>query len=561
VAQILSKNQVVRPCLALRRSQPAKKYNEENGSMKISRRQLLGTAAAATAASVLPFGIGSAYANTPLLKVIPHADLKIVDPIWTTGYISRNHGYMIYDTLFAMDAELNPQPQMVDTYETSSDGLVWTFKLRDGLAWHDGPPVTAEDCVVSLTRWGKRDGMGQRLFTVISKLEAADDKTIVMTLSKPYGLVLQSLGKISSNVPFMMPKRIAETDASEQIKESIGSGPFIFKAEEWVPGSKVVYIRNEKYVPRKEPPSSAAGGKVAKADRVEWITIGDPTTAMNALVSGEVDYWEQVPPDLAPLVDGNEGVKTAVLDNLGSMGMARFNSLVGPTANEKLRLAIAKGFKQVDFLQSAIGNPDYFKVSASIYPAGSTFASDAGAELVDGDMDAAKKMVAESGYKGEKVVVLQSTDNPILSAFSLVAAEKMRAMGINVDLQAMDWSTVLSRRASKDDMDHGGWSIFFTWWIGGDSIHPLANVQFGGNGEKGWFGWANDDQLEQLRNQFAEATDPAKQKEIAAAVQKRIFEIASFANLGTFFVPCGYSEQVTGMIQSPVQFFWNMDKA
>jgi peptide/nickel transport system substrate-binding protein len=154
---------------------------------------------------------------------------------------------------------------------------------------------------------------------------------------------------------------------------------------------------------------------------------------------------------------------------------------------------------------------------------------------------------------------MQATDIPLLSAFALVAAEKMRKIGINVDLQAMDWSTVISRRASKSPATEGGWNIFVTWWIGGDSVHPLAGVQFGGNGEKGWFGWAKDEKLEAARDAFAKATDPAEQKKIAGEVQKRIYEIGAFANLGTFFVPCGYRESVTGMIKSPVQFFWNME--
>src|SRR5215510_678451 len=176
------------------------------------------------------------------LTIIPHADLKNTDPIWTTAYITRNHGYMIYDTLFSLDEKFQPQPQMVDTWNVSTDGVKYTFTLRAGLKWHDGAPVRAADCVASIKRWGKRDGMGQKLM-------------------EPYGLVLQSLGKLSSNVPFMMPERVAQTDAFTQIKENIGSGPFKFVQDEWVPGSKVVYVRNPDYVPRAEPPSYAAGGK------------------------------------------------------------------------------------------------------------------------------------------------------------------------------------------------------------------------------------------------------------------------------------------------------------
>jgi len=528
--------------------------------MKLTRRDLLAGAAALSATSVLPFAIGGAGAAAKsLLKIIPHADLKVIDPIWTTGYISRNHGYMVYDTLFAMDDNLKPQPQMVSTYEKSADGLTWQFKLRDGLSWHDGGPVTAEDCVQSLKRWALRDGMGQRLFAVVDKIGAPDARTIEMVLKAPYGLVLESIGKISSNVAFMMPKRVAETPGDQQIKEAIGSGPFVFKNAEWVPGSKAVYEKFAGYVPRPEPVSAAAGGKIARAERVEWLTIGDPTTAMNALISGEVDYWEQVPPDLVPVVSQAPGVKTEVLDNLGSMALARFNHLIAPTDNLLVRQAICKAFDQQDFLTAAIGNPEYFKVNPSVYPPASPMHTDEGAGLIAPSIEEAKALLAKSGYKGEKLVLMQATDISTLSALALVAAEKLRKIGINVDLQAMDWSTVISRRASKSPADQGGWNIFITWWIGGDSVHPLAGIQFGGNGEKGWFGWAKDEQVEASRDAFAKATDPAEQKKIAGDVQRRLYEIAAFANLGTFFVPCGYRETVTGMIKSPVQFFWNME--
>ena len=270
-----------------------------------ARRQIL-----ASAAILLPllFGSMSAAHGESVLRVIPHADLKNLDPIWTTAYISRNHGYLIYDTLFAMDESFQPQPQMVDTWTVSDDRLTWTFKLRDGLKWHDGADVTAEDCVASLQRWGQRDGMGQALLAATDSLGAPDANTIELILKEPYGLVLESIGKISSNVPFMMPKRMAETDAFEQIDEHIGSGPFMFKDDEWVPGSKVVYVKNPNYVPRSEPPSAAAGGKIAKVDRVEWTYFPDQTTAMNALISGEVDYFESPANDLMPILSANDDV-------------------------------------------------------------------------------------------------------------------------------------------------------------------------------------------------------------------------------------------------------------
>lgn len=525
--------------------------------MKLSRRAFVGGALAAP----LLGGPGFGQAKGSVLKVIPHADLKNIDPIWTTAYISRNHGYMVYDTLFAMDANLQPRPQMVDTWEAAADKKAWTFRLRDGLSFHDGKPVTAEDCVASLKRWGKRDGMGQSLFAAIESLTAKDAKTFEMKLARPFGLVLEAIGKISSNVPFIMPKALAETDPFQQISESIGSGPFIFRKEEWVPGSKVVYLKNPNYVPRKEPVSGAAGGKIAKVDRVEWLYIPDPTTSMNALMSGEVDYYEQVPGDLAPILAKAPGVKIEVLDPIGAQGMMRFNHLAKPTDNVLVRRAIMQAISQRDVLAAAIGNPEYYKICEPYFPCGSPLESNAGIDLIrPTSLDKAKQTLKQSGYNGEKVVILQPSDIPISNAFALVVGKACRDIGMTVDIQAMDWSSVTSRRAKKEPIEQGGWNMFPTWWIGGDLLNPLISAALIADPSKAWPGWPNDTQMEELRAQFAIAASADEQKKVAAEVQKRAIEIGTHANLGTYFVPVGYRNNVKGMIASPVQFFWNMEK-
>ncbi len=526
--------------------------------MSLSRRDLLAGTAATAATAALPSGPAQAQSKRNVLKVVPHANLQILDPIWTTGYISRNHGYMIYDTLFALDDNLKPQPQMVESLDVSGDRLRYVMKLRDGLSWHDGTAVTADDCVASLQRWGKRDGMGQRLMAVTDKLEADGSKNIVLTLKRPYGVVLDSIGKISSNVPFMMPKRVAETPADKQIEDTTGSGPFMFNKANWKPGNLAIYEKFKNYVPRKEAASSAAGGKIAKVDRVEWYTM-DANTAMNALMSGEIDYWEQVTPDLIDVLKKAPNVKIENLDPTGNMGWARFNHLVAPTNNPMVRQAIMKACKQDEFLKTAIGNPDYYKLCKSIYPCGTTYESDAG--FVDQNLADAKTLLKQSGYNGEELVILQPTDHPVLNPFCQVLAEQIRAIGINVKLQAMDWSTVLQRRASKEPNDKGGWNMFTTWWIGGDTVNPLTGVGFGATGEKGWFGWASDEEAIKMQDAFANAASPEDAKKAATALQQRLYANGHYVNLGMFFVPVGYRDSVKGMIRSPVQFFWNMEVA
>jgi len=520
----------------------------------------LGRAAVAAALAIpLAFGglTSKAEAET-VLRVIPHADLKNLDPIWTTAYISRNHGYMIYDTLFAMDEDFKPQPQMVDTWETSADGMTWTFVLRDGLKFHDGAPVTAEDVVASLTRWGARDGMGQQLFANIDTLVAQDDKTVVLTLASPFGLVLESIGKISSNVPFIMPKRVAETDPFEQISDYTGSGPFKFEADEWVPGSKVVYTKFEDYVPREEPASAAAGGKIAKVDKVVWQYFPDNTTAMNALMAGEVDYFEQPANDLAPLLAANPDITVEVNDPLGNIGFARFNHLLPPFDDADVRRAAIMAMKQEDYLAAAIGDPQFWMTCYSVYPCGTPLENDVGSDVMaTGDIDAAKAALEATDYDGTPVVIMQPTDVPVLSAFSLVTAEKLRNAGFEVKVEAMDWATLTSRRALREPVGEGGWNMFHTWWIGADVIDPMA-IAFSGNPDAGWFGWPTDEALEEARAAFAVAGTVDEKAALGADVQERLWAIGASAQLGQFFTPVAYRNNVKGLIKSPVQFFWNM---
>jgi hypothetical protein len=340
-----------------------------------------------TLAAALAFA-APAYAQTTL-KVTLHSDLKIVDPIWTTALISTHHGNMVYDTLFALDDKLEVKPQMVDKWEVSPDKLTWTFTLRDGLEWHDGQPVTAEDCVASLKRWGARDALGQQLMASVGELKAVDAKTFTMVLKQPFGLVLEALGKPSSTVPFMMPKRVAETDPFKQIDDYTGSGPFIFKKDEWKPGDKIVYVKNTKYKPRAEPPSMLAGGKVVKIDRVEWIAITDPLTAVNALQQGEIDLIEVPVPDLFPMLKADKNITLFGWNALGSQIIMRFNHLHPPFNNLKARQAAMYAIAQEDFLRAQVGNPEIYRVCNAPLVCGSPYEKSYGDLLIKPDYDKA----------------------------------------------------------------------------------------------------------------------------------------------------------------------------
>ena len=527
----------------------------------LSRRNFNRAIVAGAGAAMLPGAVRRALgAAKKTLKFIPQADLKNIDPIWTTAYITRNHGYLVYDTLFSMDDKLQVRPQMVDHHEVSKDGLTYTFVLRDGLKWHDGTPVVAKDCVASIARWGKRDAEGQKMMPVVAGMTAKDAKTFQLVFQRPYGLVLQSLGKIDSNVPFMMPERLAQTDPFKQVPEVIGSGPFKFIKSEWVPGAKVVYEKNEAYVPRNEPPSGLAGGKVVHVDRVEWQYIPDTQTAMNALNSGEVDYWEQVTAELVPLLQKNKDVTVAVLDPIGNQGWLRPNHLFPPFNNEKARQALLHMVDQKQYMEAAIGEGPYWRSCPAWFFCGTPNGTDVGAVPVKQDLALARKLLKESGYKGEPIVVMDPTDLAILHRVTLVTAQLLREIGGNVQVQAMDWSTLTSRRAKQDPPDKGGWNIFHTYAAGVGNDDPVANAGVGANCEKAWFGWPCDKKDEELRSAYAFATDPKKQKEIVVELQKYLSEFVPYVNYGQFFIPTGFRNNIKGIIKSPIPVFWNIEK-
>ena len=519
--------------------------------------------ACATAALVAVTGVavsGTAGAET-VLKVALHSDLKIIDPIWTTALISTHHGNMIYDTLFAVNDKLEVKPQMVDTWTVSPDKLTYSFVLRDGLEWHDGTPVTAEDCVASIRRWAAKDGMGQKLMSVVSELSAPDAKTIRMVLKEPYGLVLETLGKSSSNVAFMMPKRIADGDPNTQITDATGSGPFIFKKDEWKPGEKAVYVKNPKYKPRAEPASGLSGGKIAKVDRVEWITIPDQQTQVNALLNGEIDLIEFVPADLMPLLQKDKNIKTFVTNLAGRQFAMRFNVLHKPFDNAKVRQAVLYALDQKPFLDANVGDPQYYRECRSLFPCGSPLESTRGwDDKVRGNVGKARELLKEAGYDGSPVVLMHQTDTANHNQLATVAKPQLEAAGFKVDLQSMDWQTLVSRRTKKDAIAQGGWSAFFTSWGSPDVLTPVSAAFLNASCDKATFGWPCDESLEKLRDQFAKETDPTKQKAIAEQVQLRVIEYPTHVILGQFTQPTGLRTNIDGLLHTPALALWNVEK-
>ncbi len=525
---------------------------------ELNRRQFLAGTTAAAAALTLGAPYVQAQKRGGTLRVIPHADLKVIDPVWTTAYITRNYSYMVYDTLFATDANLQVKPQMVEKYSLSADQMKWSFTLRDGLKWHDGQPVTAEDCVVSLQRWGKRDPLGQRLFAATGKLQAVDKKTFALELAEPFGLVLEALGKPSSNVPFIMPARIAATSENEQIKEVIGSGPYKFLKGEWQPGHQVVYERNPDYVPRNENPSGAAGGKRVYLDRVLWRYIPDAATSAVALEAGEVDYYEFPAIDFIPRLEKNPNVTLFITDPRGNQGWLRPNHLHPPFNNKKARQALLYLVNQEMVLQGTIGHARYYRTCPAYFMCGGGLPYESAVGAPKPDLNRARQLLKEGGYDGRPVVLMDPTDYPSIHGATLVIRELLSQAGVNVDLQAVDWSTLISRRAKKDPVAQGGWNLFVTWWISADVMHPAVNAGVNGACDRAWFGWYCSEQIEKLRSDWVRATDPARRKQIVDEIQKLAYDEVPYALWGQFVQPTAFRKNVRGVLNFACAVFWNI---
>jgi len=527
----------------------------------IRRRRFVATAAGLVAAAAAPPARAQRAPDARVLRFVPQANLTSLDPIWTTAAVTENHGWTVFDTLYGLTEDLKVRPQMAEGHSVSDDGRTWQIRLREGLRWHDGEPVRAQDCAASLARWSKRDTFGQSLGAVVEAWEAADDRTIRIRLASPFPMLLDALAKPAAVVPFMMPERIARTDPFQQMTEVVGSGPYRFLADEYVSGSRAAYAKFDRYVPRQEPPSRTAGGKVARFDRVEWSIIPDSATAAAALQAGEIDWWEQVNADLIPLLRRARGVEVAVTNELGYIGIARFNHLYPPFDDVRMRRALLYAINQEDYLRGVTGNdPEAFRICRSLWPCGTPYESGTGAEPLTGprDLERAKAMIREAGYDGRRVVIINPTDFPTIGPFGYVTADLLRRLGMNVELADTDWGTVVQRRASKEPPERGGWNIFHTWWPGISIINPAVSAIMRGQGERGWFGWYRNDRVEQLAAEWLRAPTEAEQKRLADEIQKEDFANVPFLPLGQFFIRTGYRSNLTGILKGTSPYPWNV---
>jgi peptide/nickel transport system substrate-binding protein len=524
------------------------------------RRTLLTGAAAATLAR--PALAQPAAAR--VLRYVPQSDLTVLDPVFTTAYITRHHSMMVYDQLYGLDSTLKPQPQMVEGHVVEQGGLFWRFTLREGLLFHDGEPVRGRDCIASIKRWAQRDALGQALMARVAEMAAPEDRVFTIRLNKAFGPMLDTLAKVGPSALFVMPERIASVDANTQIRETIGSGPFRFKADERIVGARVVYERNASYRPREGGKAEwAAGPKQVFFDRVEWTVMPDPATAVAALQNGEVDWWENPQNDMVPLLRRSRDVLMKTGNPLGTIGTGIFNTLHPPFDKPAVRRAILRAMSQADYMTATAGaDPSLWKADAGVFTPGTPLANDVGMEAITGprDLERSRRELRDAGYNGETVVVLSPSDQPALTALGEVGQDLLKKLGMKVDFRVSDWGTLVQRRASREPPERGGWSMFHTTWNGVDGINPGVMTYLRANGQNAWFGWPNLPRLETLRLSWFDAPDLEGQQKIAAEMQQVILEEAPYLPLGQYFSPTAWRRTITEP-NSAVISFWGVRRA
>jgi peptide/nickel transport system substrate-binding protein len=509
---------------------------------------------------VLASGVAStAQADPVVLRVVPHADLKILDPHTNTATITLMHGQMIYETLFALDEHLQPKPEMVDTYTVSPDRLVYTFTLRPGLKFHDGQKVTSRDVVASIKRWAVRDVLGQAMTKYLAGMDAVDDNVFVIRLNRPFAFVESAL---SQTTAVIMRAEDAATDPFKAITTTIGSGPFRFVASEWNPGAKVVYEKNPDYVSRAEPPSGVAGGKLVKVDRVEFVVLPDPFTKTTALERNEVDFIDALPHDQVPILQKEAGVVVASHQQIDSTAIVRPNSLYPPFNNEKARQALALTVNQSEYLAASFGDQKWWRQCFSFFVCGSPNETEAGSDAYrKQDLARAKVLFAEAGYKGEKITLINTHEIVGIGALGDVTAGNLRKIGLNVDVIDTDWGTMVARRAKKDPPEQGGWNIFHTTVGGAGMFQPVTNFSIdSGCGETGWFGWPCDQETQKLRQAYVDAPDEEARRVALTALQEHLWQAVPVVPVGQYSQPYAARDTLSGILRSHIIVFWNIAK-
>ena len=501
--------------------------------------------------------------STKKLRFVPTSDLTVLDPVVSGNRPTRNHAYLVFDTLYGLDTSWEAQPQMVEHHAVENDGLTWTLRLRDGLRFHDKEPVLARDVVASIRRFAPRISFASALVAATDELSAPDDRTVRFRLKRPFPHLPEALAGPGANVPAIMPERIASESPFKPVSEMVGSGPYRFLADEHVSGARAAYGRFDLYQPRSTGELGfTAGPKVAHFDRVEWLTL-DTFSAMAALRAGEIDWWELVPSDLVDHLARDRNL-TVLPQFANAIGILRFNHLHPPFDNPAVRRSLLGAVDQGEAMTAIAGtDTKLWRDGIGLFGTGTPLENSAGIEALRSprDYSRVKQELTQAGYKGERIVVIAPTDVPPIRALTLAGAEQLRRAGMNIDLQEMDFGTLVRRRTSQAPPDKGGWNVFLTLIDRSiPNTHPYGNPMLRADGLAALDGWPTSQRIEALRGAWLDAGNLEEERRICVDLQTQLWQDLPYIPMGEYDQATAYRKDLAGVQAGAFAVFYGVQR-
>ena len=482
------------------------------------------------------------------LVVAAIGEPQTLDEHQTTAGITAEIGYCMYETLFAYDHEYQPKPMLAESYDVSEDGLNHTFKLRQGVPFHNGKEMTSEDVVASMTRWGEISGVGKALFAATESIEATDDYTVEMVTSKPYGTILIALCS-NTQACTIHPKELLDEYGLDPLEEYIGTGPYQF-----VDRQADAYIRFERfedYAAIEGEPDGYGGGKQAWVDQIDFIPVPDEAARVAGMQAGDYHIVMQLSNDHYDTLKDVESLRVNILPP-SNWDVFFLNWAQPMMADPVMRKAFQASLDHMPILQSSRGGGDFVQLDPSLMMKPTPWYSTAGEELYNiADPELAAQYLEEAGYDGTPVRFMCTQEYAYMYGAAVVAQQQLENAGFVVDLQVTDWATVLERRAMKD-----AWDVFVT---GHGFVPDPSQISYVGqmNIYPGW--WDDEDSLALSADLLSEP-DFEVRFDIWEQIQMNAYEQVPAVKTGDSSVISVWSRQVGGytdQLQRGVPY-WNV---
>ncbi len=469
-----------------------------------------------------------------------------LDAHWTTATITEVTSNHYAEGLYTLDANYQPIPMLAESHTVSEDGKVWVFKLRPGILFHNGKEMTSEDVVASLNRWGQMSTYGKTLYTQVEEVKALDKYTVQMNLKEPSGIVLISLGT-RNNFGAIYPKELIEQYGTERLKEYIGTGPF--KVEEWRPDRYIKMTRWDKYTPRSEPANGFGGQKVAYVDEVRFIPIPDVSVRVASVETGEIDFADDINPDAYERVKDNPQLEVIIAKPYYWI-VAVLNKKKGLFTNRKMRQAFQAAINIEPIMKAAGGNPQFYRLDSSLafQEQAQWWIEDAGKGFYNvHDKEKAKQLLKEAGYQGEAFRFMTTQEYDWMYKAALVTKQQLEEIGITVDLQVVDWSTLVQRRNNPDlyDAFTTGMGMFY------DPTHTIYL-------KCSWPGWTCEEEFDRLLGQMMVEQDYKKRLALWKEVNQAFYEKVPVIRYGDLFGLRIMQKHLKNVQRLIRPFFWNV---